>query len=479
MKKLITLFLVLTGIVCSASAAKLWINIDNVSWWLNDSYQVDVYSWKEGGSNTGWGNHNYVSPTYLYGQRWFIYEVPEGYDHAIVRRGKAEGIGEQTFNIELPEGDASVTINDKYSWDSDESKNKYEYGYSAAAPTLAWGNLTFRQNIVDHKGDDGDTWDAWDNNYTTHPDGDTFTFVLTKSQIDASSNKGQGIRFRLRNGDYVKYDDAGTAVNAYPQIYPNSHEESSDGKLLSIAGSTTGYYQNTESTSWYWQINIPAYDYEKIVITAKYIYDSGYKWKVSADAYVTKTVNGTYEYATLACPVPLSIVDASSVVAYPLTADASTGKITKGSAITTIPANEGALLENKTGENQTVRAKVLASAGASASNDLHAFTDYGNKLTQPNDGHTYYILSVKDSFVAFYSVSDKGNEMLANTAYLDVYTSAGARESFWFDDDETATGIDKVAENKQATEYYNLSGQRVAQPVKGLYIVNGKKVIIK
>ena len=27
--------------------------------------------------------------------------------------------------------------------------------------------------------------------------------------------------------------------------------------------------------------------------------------------------------------------------------------------------------------------------------------------------------------------------------------------------------------------YYNLAGQRVAQPTKGLYIVNGKKVVIK
>ena len=27
--------------------------------------------------------------------------------------------------------------------------------------------------------------------------------------------------------------------------------------------------------------------------------------------------------------------------------------------------------------------------------------------------------------------------------------------------------------------YYNMAGQRVANPTKGLYIVNGKKVIIK
>ena len=44
----------------------------------------------------------------------------------------------------------------------------------------------------------------------------------------------------------------------------------------------------------------------------------------------------------------------------------------------------------------------------------------------------------------------------------------------------SATGIEKVAVEQQANGvYYNLAGQRVAQPTKGLYIVNGKKVVIK
>lgn len=471
MKKLITLFLVLTGMVCSASAAKLYIRLNpEHTWWTN----VHVHEWEAANTSnsTTWGQEtgNTADVVYMYGKKWYVWTMTNNRDRAKVTRHWGGTYDNQTVEISV-ESDTYIEIQN--------TKTDANWNVSTeSAPS--WSHLTFRQNIVNYKGNDGDTWTANDDNFSSHPDGDTFTFVLTKSQIDGSSNKGEGIRFRLHNGDYVNYDDAGTAVNAYPQIYPNSTEDSSNGKLLSIAGSTTGYYQNTTSTSWYWQVDIPAYDYEKIVITAKYVYDSGYKWQITADAYVTKTVNGTYEYATLACPVPLSIVDASSVVAYPLTANASTGKITKGSAITTIPANEGALLVNKTGTDQTVRAKVLASADASASNDLHAFTDYGNRLTQPNDGNTYYILSVKDSFVAFYSVNPtNGNEMLANTAYLSVDTSAGARESFWFDDDETTTGIDKVADNKQAGEYYNLSGQRVAQPVKGLYIVNGKKVIIK
>lgn len=54
---------------------------------------------------------------------------------------------------------------------------------------------------------------------------------------------------------------------------------------------------------------------------------------------------------------------------------------------------------------------------------------------------------------------------------------AGARLSFF--DDET-TGISEVNGKMEETrDYYNLSGQRVAQPTKGLYIVNGKKIIIK
>ena len=48
-----------------------------------------------------------------------------------------------------------------------------------------------------------------------------------------------------------------------------------------------------------------------------------------------------------------------------------------------------------------------------------------------------------------------------------------------FADSET-TGIETVKANQtQNGEYFNLAGQRVAQPTKGLYIVNGKKVIIK
>lgn len=44
-----------------------------------------------------------------------------------------------------------------------------------------------------------------------------------------------------------------------------------------------------------------------------------------------------------------------------------------------------------------------------------------------------------------------------------------------------ATGIDATLVNSEKvnSQYFNLAGQRVAHPAKGLYIVNGKKVLVK
>ena len=67
--------------------------------------------------------------------------------------------------------------------------------------------------------------------------------------------------------------------------------------------------------------------------------------------------------------------------------------------------------------------------------------------------------------------------LAAHKAYLPAGVSA--REFLGFEEGET-TGIETVkASQKMNGEFFNLAGQRVAQPAKGLYIVNGKKVIMK
>jgi len=71
-----------------------------------------------------------------------------------------------------------------------------------------------------------------------------------------------------------------------------------------------------------------------------------------------------------------------------------------------------------------------------------------------------------------------GTKIPAGKAYI-VIAGGSAREFIGFGENET-TGIEAVQQNAKAdNQYFNLAGQRVAQPTKGLYIVNGKKVIIK
>jgi hypothetical protein len=55
---------------------------------------------------------------------------------------------------------------------------------------------------------------------------------------------------------------------------------------------------------------------------------------------------------------------------------------------------------------------------------------------------------------------------------------AGARQSSFFDDD--VTGIGEVQDQKAGEVWFDLRGQKIERPAtKGLYILNGKKVLVK
>ena len=209
-----------------------------------------------------------------------------------------------------------------------------------------------------------------------------------------------------------------------------------------------------------------------------------YKWVVRADAYISKTVSDDNQYATIGAPVPLdlSVVAESGVTAYTLAANASTAVITKTKKTDALAANEGALLENKTGSNVVLSIPVAASAAADGSNQLKAFTGNGKLAQVSETGYTNYILTKESEHVGFYKVNDAGNPMGANTAYLhvqDPVPNAGdARMAFFFDEGE-ATAIQNVEKIQENGRFFNLNGQRVAQPQKGLYIVNGKKMLMK
>ena len=88
-----------------------------------------------------------------------------------------------------------------------------------------------------------------------------------------------------------------------------------------------------------------------------------------------------------------------------------------------------------------------------------------------------YVLQNQDGVVGFYLV-DSEIEVPANRAYLTVANGGDVKGFFFGSDDATAVkGIEAAGE--EAGAIYNLAGQRVEKAVKGVYIINGKKVLVK
>lgn len=100
------------------------------------------------------------------------------------------------------------------------------------------------------------------------------------------------------------------------------------------------------------------------------------------------------------------------------------------------------------------------------------------------DGSTIFALGVGKAdpyvgVVGFYLVKN-GETVPAGKAYLEV-TAPGVK-GFTFNFDGVATGVNAIAKGQEATangQIFNLAGQRVSKAQKGLYIVNGKKVLVK
>lgn len=109
--------------------------------------------------------------------------------------------------------------------------------------------------------------------------------------------------------------------------------------------------------------------------------------------------------------------------------------------------------------------------------------------TQVIDGVQFSVLRFaanKDNTAAsFYPITEATYDFGAGKAYLllptNVLPSAARGIGFTFVDAE-ATGISEVAESVKAQNnegIFNLNGQRVSTPRKGLYIINGRKMLMK
>ena len=192
----------------------------------------------------------------------------------------------------------------------------------------------------------------------------------------------------------------------------------------------------------------------------------------TGDAATTIEVNmSPAGWATLYTPYALDFTTQPGITAY--TAAVADGKVTL-TKVDNVPANTGVVLKgdgpsfyqiNVAASSETAKGDLLGSAtDATAYNAI--------------DGYTLYMLKKVGEKAQFVPVT--ASSIAAGKAYLKVANATTARNLDVTFADE-ATGIESVKseEIKVKSEVYNLKGQRVSEPTKGLYIVNGKKIAIK
>lgn len=168
---------------------------------------------------------------------------------------------------------------------------------------------------------------------------------------------------------------------------------------------------------------------------------------------------------------------------YRVTQPTKVQKILKMVKVTSTTANEGVLLKGEVGRTYTYQIAEV-DPGLYTGNRIIGVREDTTLVQTESDGKSNWVLqpdyklhlvsngTIKSGRAYVHETNDGDTNFGAKGIYL----------SFALDEEKNTTGIDSV-ENKKADEenvYYTLSGVRVINPTeKGVYIKNGKKVIIR
>ena len=194
---------------------------------------------------------------------------------------------------------------------------------------------------------------------------------------------------------------------------------------------------------------------------------------ISLTGHVSATM-GTNGYTTFADKHALDLENLpSGLTAYKAGVTGSTVTFTEIND-QAVPANTGLLLKGVAGETYNI---PVAASGTDVTGNAFLVNTAGTTFTGDDN---YYYFGLKKNTLTFGLFDPASVAIPANKAYLKVSKGAGARELTVLFDDE-ATGIEDLtpALSKGERVVYDLSGRRVVTPTKGLYIVNGRKVVVK
>ena len=299
--------------------------------------------------------------------------------------------------------------------------------------------------------------------------------------MKASANQGLGLTgkrkmvsiLNLKVGDIVVVEHGGTMY-----IRTNNVSYINEGEVTTLSGTIAeNDTYSLVSGRAYTMTEDGTFDF----------YPSGSSMvRVSKITIITPSITlGTTGYATYGNLTGATLALPAGLKAYVVNEGSSSNKdVATLEEVSNVPAGTGVILKGTAGETYTLSTTADAAA-TFASNNLVAVTSDMTLAEETENGYTNFILGADGSDAKFYRTSGTGT-LKAGKAYLHYktkYVTTGSEApslSIEFANGGT-TGVNDVR-SKMAdvrSDVYDLQGRRVAQPTKGLYIVNGKKVVIK
>ena len=172
--------------------------------------------------------------------------------------------------------------------------------------------------------------------------------------------------------------------------------------------------------------------------------------------------------------IPFAAALPSGIEAYDLTGVDGT-KITHKDAVS-IAANAPVLLKSAaaTSYEFTATSVAIAATVDESTNGKLIGTYVGTKAAADANN---YVLQNGGAGLGFFKVTGTDATVKPFRAYLN--TDALASQLVLDFGDVTGINAAELVKKVGNETFYNLNGQRVAQPAKGLYIVNGKKIVVK
>lgn len=200
----------------------------------------------------------------------------------------------------------------------------------------------------------------------------------------------------------------------------------------------------------------------------------------SIDVVVPASVSATISdsgWNTFSSNYALDLSTITNGTAYVATSrGANTVTVTPCTAI--VAAGTGLMIKGTAGETFTIG--VTADAATLSETNLLVGLPNGGDVAAANNNYVFGWPTGTPSNYGFYYVNSSAASLGAGKAYLHAEgATPSARLTISFDDETTAI-TDVKGENESVKgSYYDMQGRKVANPTSGLYIVNGRKVIVK